>query len=59
LISPSLFKETELSRFQIVNPNAVPMSMMSRADREGVLATLTTHIASLVKQRRNLPDHNR
>jgi hypothetical protein len=53
LVHPSLFADTpELSRFQTVNPNAIPLAELSTADRETVLVALARQVGSLIKRQR-------
>lgn len=51
LLRPSLFQETpELSRFQAINPNVVPLSQLVEAEQDVVLVSLAKQIMALVKQ---------
>jgi hypothetical protein len=51
LVRPSLFAERpELSRFQTVNPDAVPLSAMTEVQRDAVLVALAKRISALVAQ---------
>ncbi|MGH3973171.1 MAG: toll/interleukin-1 receptor domain-containing protein [Pseudonocardiaceae bacterium] len=51
LVRPSLFAERpELSRFQTVNPNAVPLTAMTEVERDTVLVALAKRIFALVAQ---------